>query len=166
MRKRDASPCEDGSLKDFFHKDIRDQSRMPSIAVRKTVDEDETLAEPHRDLIGWVRAVLDPVLAVIEEIPKLDTDLEFVDADVLVRTTEFPSPFPHVREHASMQHAHEVFIQDFRGGEGTRHRPLDGILDVLLFEFIQFRSHGDGRNKKSLLLILVDGGLPVDVFEF
>src|ERR1035438_1473406 len=74
---------------------IRHKSRMPSVAIRERVDGDKTVMQPHRDFVGRIGLVLDPVTDIAMKTRHFLPDSPGLDSDVAFGNSILTCPLPH-----------------------------------------------------------------------
>ncbi len=158
--QRRGSPGEHRTTKLMLNKYVGHEPRMAAIAIRETVDADETVLEPNAEFVSLVGPALDPESGIIEQGPQMNRNLELVYSDVLVRRSETTGPGPRATKHPSVQALDEFFGQDFGRVEMCRESPLDSFFDVQLLKFVEFFPRGDRWDEKRILLVFIDRYLP------
>src|SRR5271166_5633593 len=91
-------PVDRAYAKNAAQHGIGHDAGMPSIAVRKRMDEDQAVMKAHRGFNGSIRPMLGPVARVIYKGAQFDADMERIDADVLAGAPERAGPVPHLAE--------------------------------------------------------------------
>lgn len=93
-----------------FDQQVCHQPRMTAVAVRKRMDGDQLMVQPHGDFIGRLGFMLYPVPHVIEERRRFYRYPVGVNADVSRRAPKRASPFPHLAEHPLVQRQREADV--------------------------------------------------------
>ena len=132
---------------------------MPSVAVRKEVDEDEPVVKANRNLDRIEDAPVDPVACIVEEDMRFDGDARGIDADVLFRATVLPRPRPHLAEQPPMQGAEKVVREDVRATPARR--PCKTAGNVGLLDFVQLLPRRDMGEAKPFRLVASEWGRAV-----
>jgi hypothetical protein len=103
---------------------------MAAIAVGVGVYPHEPVMKARGDFIQPVRAVFDPVAAVIRELPQLLRDAIRVHADILAAAPVRSGPAPNPPQHLFVQSVQEQLVQDIAAaGKGPTFRFQDiGLL--------------------------------------
>ena len=97
-------------MKNIFEKQVRHQARVPTIAIWKSMNRNESVVETNRNLVRGFFPQLYPKLSILAKISDAHGNLMPRTANVLVALSIMPRPFPHGRKHAPMESLYESLI--------------------------------------------------------
>ncbi len=143
----DPSPGE-RLLSEPFHEEVRHEPGGAAVAVRERMHGDETVMQPHRDLIRRIGLLLDPVANIVQRHAELDRNTDRIDPDIALGPAEVAGPGPDIAEHPAVELPDECFGEDVPAALAVC--PCGARSDVGLLGLVQLASVGDPGLKKTV----------------
>src|SRR5580704_2074163 len=115
---------------------------MAAVAIRERMNLHQPVMEAHRDLVGWIRPVLDPRPGVVKQLAQRDRNLMEHNPEIAFAHPELARPPPYVAEHPPVQILYEFLAQRITT---AIERPVLRARDVLLLGLVQLAPIRDMR---------------------
>jgi hypothetical protein len=147
------------------HDEVSYHTRVSSVAIWKWMDRDQTMLESNGKFIRWVCCMFEPIEGIAAEFQESYTYLMFINPNIylmfinpniLIRMSEFSCPTPYFTKHLFVNTSEPFYWEEFDWWDFTPEKTLKSLLDIHLFELIEFTPIHDSGYEYSLDFFFIE----------